>query len=360
MSECYIRNLNLKNFRNFSDKEIHLDSCSILITGLNGAGKTSLLEAISMLSAGKGLRGAKFQDQIKEGSDYWFLEFELKSYLGNVIINQKNSRNSSKRTLELNSQNITASELSNFASVFWLTPQLNTLFQESQSDRRKFFDRIVYAFHPNHASSIHKYEHYQRERLKILLMDYYDNNWVEVIEVKLTELAIEIGEARLKIKEKLQSTINDLDTTFPKIELVLESKLEDIIRNNSNPYQLVKEEYRNSRSEDSRAHRNHFGALKTDFYVIHLSKNMPAKFCSTGEQQSCLITLLLAQTESFIKEYSKKPILLLDELFVHLDYQNKAYLTDYINRQKIQTFVTSTEAELCIEFSNNAKIISLS
>jgi len=354
-----IKNLSLRDFRNFHEKEIALDSHQILITGLNGAGKTSILEAISMLSAGKGIRGAKFSEQIKAGSEGWFLKFELDSYLGNIILSQSNITKTTKRNLELNSRPITASELSNLSTVFWLTPQLNTLFQESQTDRRKFYDRIVYAFHPEHASNIHKYEHYQKERMKILLMEYYDSSWLDIIENKLTELAVTIATTRLKVKENLQKTIDGLVTTFPKIELELESSLESIVLNNDEPEQLVKAEYVQAREEDARSHRNHFGALKTDFSVIHMGKNMPAKLCSTGEQQACLIALLLAQSEAFIQEYAKKPILLLDELFVHLDHKNKKYLTDYIDSQKIQTIVTTTEAELCAEFAANAQVIEL-
>ena len=359
MLESRIKNLKIENFRNFYSKEFVFESNKILISGPNGSGKTSVLEAISLMSAGKGIKGSKFSEQITFESQEWFLKFHLESYIGNVIIEQNHSDARSKRNLFLNSRTITATELNKLTTIFWPTPQLNGLFQESQSIRRKYYDRIVYAFFHEHASNIHKYEHYQTERLKILMMDYYDKNWVDVIENKLTELAIKISNSRIAVKNLVQNSIDNMDGMFPKITIFLEGDLEKIIEQDVNPTEKIKEKYKNSRIEDTRAHRNHFGALKTDFFVHHNTKNIIAKSCSTGEQQACMITLLLGQTRAFLDNERKKPILLLDELFVHLDYNNRVYLTEYISEQQIQTIVTTTESHLCSEFASNAYIIEL-
>ncbi len=362
LSECNIKTIFIKNFRNFIEKEINLDSKQILITGLNGAGKTSILEAISMLSAGKGIKNAKFHDQIRLDSNGWHLKFDMDSYIGSIIVEQSTTIENARRTIELNSRNIGPAELIKLSSIFWLTPQQNTLFQESPQDRRKFYDRVVYGFEHEHATNITQYEHYQKERFKILMMDYFDSAWVDAVEIKLTELALKISSSRIRLKYELQKVIDELDTPFPKIEIQIDSSLEKIIESENRMdlrIELIKNEYEKSRKKDIESHRTHFGALKADFSAIHKGKNIQAKFCSTGEQQSCLITLLLAQTDLFLKSMNKNPILLLDELFVHLDNKNKEYLTDYIKLNSIQTIVTTTEKELCSDFAKHAKLIGL-
>lgn len=359
MLESQVKKLRIKNFRNFKEKELEFTNNQILICGPNGSGKTSILEALSLLSPGKGIKTAKFAEQINFRADNWFLQFELESYLGNVYIEQNYTQENNKRNISLNARTISQSELSKLTSIFWLTPQKNGLFQESQSDRRRYYDRIVYAFVNDHASNINKYEHYQTERLKILSMDYYDTQWLDIVEDKLTDLAIKISQARAKVKSLLQETTDKMDSTFPKIKIHLESKLDEIINISQEPTEEIKEQYKNTRIDDARIHRNHFGALKTDFYVDHSVKNTTAKLCSTGEQQACLISLLLAQTEAFISQEGKKPILLLDELFVHLDQKNRSFLTEYISSRKTQTIVTTTEKELCNEFADLASIIEL-
>jgi len=360
--ECNIKNIFIKNFRNFQEKEIKFDYKQVLITGANGSGKTSILEAISMLAVGKGIKNAKFHDQIRLGSNEWYLKFGVDSYIGNIIIEQFIKAENSRRTMQLNSRIITPHELANLSSIFWLTPQQNTLFQETIQNRRKFFDRIVYCFEREHATNLTQYEHYQKERLKILIMEYYDLAWVEAEEDKLAELSQKISSSRIKLKYELQKTIDELDTPFPKIKIYLNSTLEKIIENESNykeQLRLIKDEYKNSRKKDAESHKTHFGALKADFSATHFVKNIEAKFCSTGEQQSCLITLLLAQTSLFLKKMKKNPILLLDELFVHLDEGNKEYLTQHIESNSIQVIVTTTEKELCSSFAKLAQIITL-
>ncbi len=359
MLESQVKKVRIENFRNFKENELEFIDNLILICGPNGSGKTSILEAISLLSPGKGIKNAKFSEQINFNAKNWYLQFELNSYIGNISLEQNHHTESNKRSISLNSRVIPQTELSKLTTIFWLTPQKNGLFQESQSDRRRYYDRIVYAFVNDHATNLNKYEHYQTERLKILTMDYYDSKWVEVVENKLTELAIKISMARAKIKTLLQHTSDNMKSTFPKIEIHLDSKLDEIVSLSQDPAEAIKEEYIKSRAEDARIHRNHFGALKTDFSVHHSAKNTAAKFCSTGEQQACMISLLLAQTEAFITEENKTPILLLDELFVHLDNKNRSFLTEYLKDRKTQTIVTTTEKELCNEFASYANIIEL-
>lgn len=361
MENCFIENLTLTNFRNFHQTTIPFNSNYILIIGKNGSGKTSLLEAISLLFAGKGLRGSKFHEIISDTENLAQLDFNLRSYKGKLNLQISLEKDKSKRNIKLNGEKIPPKELRELAMPFWLTPQLNILFNEGQSTRRKYFDKITYIFNEEHASNLNKYEYYQRERLKIISEYNYDQEWASIIETKLKDLAYEICRARHNTKNLLNDKIEKFETNFPKIQINLNSEIDNIYINKNE--EAFKEKVQNLflryRQQDAKAHKTFFGALKTEFSALYLKKNKNVAICSTGEQQASLITITIIVCELYIKKFSKKPILLLDELFVHLDEKNKEYLIDFLKNNEIQTFVTSTEAELCSKFSEMAEIVNL-
>lgn len=357
--ESYIKEISLENYRNFKFKTLNFDAKQILIIGENGAGKTSILEAISLLTASKGLRGEKLSNLINTESDYYKLSYDIESYLGNILINQELDKNIGKRIIQMNDKKISTTELTKFVNIFWLIPQQNTLFQHSAQDRRKLFDRIVFSFYPDHAASVNKYEHYQRERIQILTTDYYDSKWAEIVEEKLTVLAIDITQKRFEIRDNLNKVISNFVTEFPKITIELNGELETIFAISSNKENDIKKIFLSSRERDIQSHKTHFGALKTDMNIIHKTKNQNAFLCSTGEQQACLVSLILGHTELFKTTFNKKPIILLDELFAHLDYRRRNELSEYLANESIQTFVTSTENEFCELYAKNAEIIHI-
>lgn len=359
MHNSFLKKLKLSNFRNFSKFEADFSSNQILITGRNGSGKTSILESISLLFPGRGLRGSKFCEIISQDSQESNCYYETNSYIGDYNIAIELNKNNSKRSIKLNDSAISAKELNNLLMTFWIIPQQNILFNESQNVRRKFFDRLTFIFNPNHASQINKYEYYQRERIKIITEYAYDKSWVDIIEQKLAILAKEISDDRHNLLNKLNDTIEKIDTTFPKLSCALVSEIDNIYYHSNNFIDDIKLIFKKNRNEDSNSHKTSFGVLKTDFRANFLSKNKDLSICSTGEQHAGLIAIKIAITEKFMNEKNKKPILLLDELFVHLDERNKEYLSHYLNKNNIQTFVTTTEKELCKDFAKNAQIISL-
>lgn len=370
-NKSYIKEIYLDSYRNFKNIEYEFSKGSNLIIGNNGTGKTNILESISLLAAGKGIRRSNFDDFIPLNSNFWHNKYKIHSYMGDMFVEQKFDSESNKRLIFLNEQKISQNDLINLSNIFWITPQQNILFLDTSQERRKFFDRIVYNFDFAHASKIAKYEHYQKERMKIILQDNYDSKWVEIIEKKLSELVADVTFHRHKILSELQFFIDKEETIFPHINLKLDSEIDRFyvsISIYNSDYHLVKEKlqeyslstFANNREKDARLHKTNFGSHKTDFFAILSDKNIEAKFCSTGEQQSILITIILSLIKLFTDKYQKKPIILLDEIFTHLDEDRRIILSEFLVNMDLQSFVTSTEDDFCQFYAKNSNIIKTS
>ena len=344
MHHIYLETLHLENYRNFKNLEIKVGNNPVIVIGENGSGKTNILEAISLFFPGRGIRSAKLDDICKRDTDYCSAHSLLQSKLGPAQITTHFNRGSSKRSTEFNGAKIQNNELSKFSSMIWLTPQMDGIFSAGISDRRKFFDRIVYNFNPSHAAIVHKYEYYMYERNKILAQDRIDENWLKVIEEKMAELSIEIASNRLKALIDIQEAINNLDNEFPKAILSIDGTVEQkISTNHAMVIDFIKAELFTTRTHDKLSGRTNFGVHKSDFLVIHKEKNALAKLCSTGEQKAMLIAIILAEVNYSIKEKIAKPILLLDEVFVHLDNRRKQYLIDFFIEVGLQLWITATD-----------------
>lgn len=361
MNNIYLQKLKLINYRNFENFEISVSNNPILIIGENGSGKTNILEAISLFSPGRGLRSAKLDEICRVGSSHSSANALLQSKLGPAEILTKLQSETGRRATEFNGVKMQNNELAKVSTIIWLTPQMDGLFCSGISERRKFFDRIVYNFIPSHAIAVGKYEHYMQERSKALLQDYFDTNWLRVVEEKMAELSIEITINRLNIIEQMQKAIDNLDNDFPKAILSISGVVEDKILKNSQTElcPFIAGELLATRNRDKISHRTNFGVHRSDFIVTHREKNVVAKFCSTGEQKSMLIALILAQVNYAIRENISSPILLLDEVFVHLDKKRKQYLVEYFLSVGLQTWVTGTDSSGIELLENKSELIRL-
>jgi DNA replication and repair protein RecF len=360
MKQVHIKQINFQNYRNFSEFSIDCTEGINIICGPNGSGKTNILESISLLSPGKGLKSAHFDDVCKSSERAWQSKFNLQSKIGIAEISMSHSLQERSRKLSYNGSKMSSSELPNLLNVVWLTPQMEDLFLGGASSRRKFLDRIVFNFDNNYAKTIVKYEHFLRERNKILSQGYSsaESSWLDTLEEKMTAEAEVIEKARKLAVDLMQKSIDSLDTPFPKAHLKL-SVLSDGQENWGDFSEKYRAELKAKRQKDAYSGRANFGVHRSDLLVSYEDKKREARMCSTGEQKALLISLTLASIELIRHNTDSAPIILLDELFVHLDENRKKHLADYIIGSKLQTFITTTDIVGLDELAKLANIKNL-
>lgn len=361
MKKVILRSVNLSEYRNFPLFSAEFSPEINIFIGPNGSGKTNILESVSLLCPGKGLKHSKYDEICKQGTNFWKSNFTLESKLGATQIDNYYNVDSKNRSIHYNGSKIASTELVNLLNIIWLTPQMEGLFLGPASNRRKFLDRLTYNFYPNHLKHLIKYDYYIQERNKCL----YDrdwalkSSWLDIIEDKIVNEAISIHKSREECIKKIQSEINDLQTSFPKASLALSNLFEELPTTDHNLRDNYMDLLRNNRKKDSYSGRTSIGVHKADLLVEYQITNTAAKYCSTGEQKALLISLMLASVNAIIATTEAKPIILLDELFVHLDQTRRQELSDYIMSTKIQTFITTTDMIGLKFLQGNANIINL-
>lgn len=343
-----IQKLQLNNFRNFESFSADFSHGISLIIGPNGAGKTNLLEAVSNLVPGRGIRGALGHDICKFGAGGWCIDAVLGTKLGPANFRLGYDLPTRKKHLEFNGNKITLSELSNFTSAIWLTPQMDGLFIGAASDRKRFLDRLVLANFLNHASLVTQYEKLQKERMNILENNILDDSWLSIIEKDMVSFSIDITKNRLATIDLLNDNIKNIDSTFPKAFLTLSSPLLEYL----DAPESIADKFKNYRFQDKESGKTNFGANKVDFTTHYGIENIPANYCSTGQQKSLLISILMAHQIAVSKSNSIMPVLLLDEVFVHLDDKKRACLAEFLIVNKSQVLITSTESEVELLLKN--------
>lgn len=358
-----ITSLSLHHFRNYEQLELQTDAPIIILSGHNGAGKTNLLEAVSLLTPGRGLRRAKFSEMDAQGrgqanqhlastdsESCWVISAEIrKREVSHQLGTMRDATASGERRLvkidgaKARSQN----ELSRLLAMSWLTPAMDSLFRDSDGDRRRFIDRLVYAFSPSHASHVSGYEKAMRER-NALLKDAIDNpEWYSALEHKMAEAATEIASARIAMLAQLNSAINASHHGFPKADLSLNGEVEGWVCEGLSTEEVAKKmriQWQQSRRSDMAAGRTLRGAHKTIVEITHIDKHMPAALCSTGEQKALLLSIVLSHALARRTLTGVAPIMLLDEVVAHLDTQRRMQLFDSLNEIGAQCWLTGTDA----------------
>ena len=379
--------LTLTDFRNYPFLRIEAPLKPVIVTGENGAGKTNILEAISFLTPGRGLRGARLAD-IKRitpalvTSEYQPTEIANTSWAVSATVQQgedeidigtaaeKSVRETSdddvksfeRRIVKINNQKVSSqAELGAYFSAVWLTPQMDRLFRGGSQPRRSFLDRLVYAFDLEHAKRTASFEHLYREWYQLLKSGRYDNVWLSSLEEQMAGLGVAIAAARREQIAKLNSFIeHEPDDIFPNVSMELDGKIEKLLDKMpavevEDAYmQMLKSQRKNVLYNDTVD-----GVNRTDFKVYYKKKRMPAELCSTGEQKSLLISIILAQSKCQTLHQGFAPVLLLDEVAAHLDDVKREALLEKLRELQVQAWITSTDPELFSSLSGEALFLNV-
>ena len=354
---AFIRSLQLTHFRCYDGARLDgLISGPVVLTGPNGAGKTNVLEAVSLLSPGRGLRGAKISEmQQRDAPSPWALSAEMGTPFGSIRIGTGLDANSAteKRIVRINGETAKAqTALAEYLACVWLTPQMDRLFLEGSSARRKFLDRLIFAFDPGHAGRVTRYENAMSQRSKILReSDRPDPVWLDGLEAQMAETGVAIAAARTEFLTILQRACDQghvEETLFPRAFMRLSGTIEELLAQVPalEVEDMFRYQLRDSRSVDARTGGAATGPHKADLAVTYAAKNMPADQCSTGEQKALLIGITLAHSRLMAVERGAPPILLLDEVAAHLDENRRAALYDILLGLGGQVWMTGTDALL--------------
>lgn len=356
--KSFLNSIDLFNFRNHSNFVIdRLNSESVVITGRNGLGKTNILEAISLLSATKGLRGAKISDlnNLNNTEGNWRIKtlYSSKFGLKEIISSRNVSANTSRetRTVQIDGNSIKKkSELNDILKIVWLTPPMQQLFVNSSKERRAFFDHIVSNFFSDHIHNLGTYDKYMKERLKLLKENKFDKYWLSALEQNMNNYAKLISDARMQTLSFIQNSIDKNPSPFAKAEIFF------VNEPLQNDYLELLEK---NRKLDSITGRTNSGPHLFDINTMFKEKNMPAKFCSTGEQKTLLLNIILAQVSAIIERFKITPIVLLDEVISHLDDINRKLLFDEIIKLDTQTWFSGLDPKSFKYIENYARFITV-
>ncbi|HVT24071.1 MAG TPA: DNA replication/repair protein RecF [Rhizomicrobium sp.] len=357
--------LTLTNFRSYASGEIATTGRPVVLVGPNGAGKTNVLDALSLLSPGRGLRGAKLSEHIRRGPSVqsdalWGVAATVthdgEGYeIGTGLTLGPNG--GERRQLRLNgAPAASTADLSEILQINWLTPAMDRLFIESASGRRRFLDRLVFGFDAGHARRSVRYETAMRERARLLKFGPRDPAWLDGLEAEMAQAGAEMIAARAETAARLNRALERRGEAgvFPCAQLAVAGEADALLQESSDAVATLRERLSRARMRDAEAGRTTFGPHLSDLAVRHTQKRVDARECSTGEQKALLISIILAQAwES--SHIGGAPILLLDEIAAHLDATRRAALAGEILALGAQAWMTGTDISLFEAFGSHAQ-----
>jgi DNA replication and repair protein RecF len=356
MTSAFIRRLTLSNFRSYHAAQIELGQAGpVVLTGANGAGKTNLIEAISMLAPGRGLRRATMEElAFSEGDGAWAVSAEIEGMLGLATLGTgidppAGEDSAPSRICRIDRESVgSAAAFADHLRVVWLVPAMDPLFNGPASERRRFLDRLVLAVDAQHSSRVAALERSLRSRNRLLEDAVSDSHWLDAVEHETAEVAVAVAAARAETVGRLAGALaggRDQAPEFPLAEIALDGWMEKLL-----PYHSaieIEDRYRallkDNRARDAAAGRTLDGPHLSDLSVSHAGKGIPASEASTGEQKALLIRLVLAHA-GLIKDMTGfAPLLLLDEIIAHLDPTRRAALYDALANLGAQVWMTGAD-----------------
>ena len=367
-----ITTLALTDFRSYASASLPVSGGAVVLHGPNGAGKTNLLEAISLLTPGKGLRGATAQEMGRREPGEavgraWAVmvtrdEDGEEVRLGTGV----QTPGAARRIVRIDGETAPPGRLLDHLRPVWATPEQDRLFSDARAARLRFFDRLVFAADPDHAATVSAYEKALRERLRLLTDGAEgkpaDPLWLDALEARLSEAGARAATARTRALVALQAGIDARgDRPFPQADLGLTGAAEEMAAAGADEADVVGmlgEGFVRARGRDAAAGRSLFGPHRSDLTAIHREKNRPAAEGSSGEQKALVLNLILAQVGRLAGQKAQ-PVLLLDEAPAHLDEVRRAALFDEIEALGLQAFMTGTERSLFAALEGRAQFVSV-
>ena len=367
-----ITSLALTDFRSYASASLQVSGGAVVLHGPNGAGKTNLLEAISLLTPGKGLRGATAQEMGRREPGEatgraWAVMVTLDEDGEEVRLGTGvQTPGAARRIVRIDGETAPPGRLLDHLRPVWATPEQDRLFSDARAGRLRFFDRLVFAADPDHAATVSTYEKALRERLKLLTDGAEgrpaDPLWLDALEARLSEAGARAAMARTRALAALQSGIDARDDRpFPQADLGLTGPAEEMAATGADEVDILGmlgEGFMRARGRDAAAGRSLFGPHRSDLTAIHREKNRPAAEGSSGEQKALVLNLILAQVGRLAGQRAQ-PVLLLDEAPAHLDEARRAALFDEIEALQLQAFMTGTERSLFAALEGRAQFVSV-
>jgi DNA replication and repair protein RecF len=344
--------LTLRDFRNHAALEIRPQTKFIALHGSNGAGKTNILEAVSLLVPGRGIRRAAMSDMVRNvGGGGFAIVAEVS---GNVIGTGVTADQPERRKVRVNESNATINSLGEWLSVIWLTPTMDRLFADGAAARRRFLDRLVLALNPGHARHSSRYEKAMQQRNRLLSSALpTDPLWLDALEAQMAESGRAIQVARTSVVTALSS---QLLATPPGPFAIPQINLVDKVPTADGDLASA---WRQGRNRDAAAGRTLIGPHRADLEVVHSASGQVAEQCSTGEQKALLLSLILAHAALVSAQRDAPPILLLDEIAAHLDPSRRTALFALLEDTGAQVWMTGTEPELFHGIGPSAQLLAI-
>ena len=357
-----IKNIEFSNFRNFKYFKTTFNNNLNIFFGDNGSGKTNILEGISLIAKGRGIRNSNISNLIKNKKENFKIRNTLEIQKNNFDVEIYANKNNDKYKKIIKINDDTSKEsldyLNNSVSFLTFLPEMERLFQTSPIYRRNFLDRLIFSGRNDYNKLINKYKKYLFERNKILQNDSFDTNWLNQIEKDISKIGFEIYESRYLQLKLLNSNLNSLENSI-KFKFSISFEMKDIFFDKNLNIDKYILKLKDTRHIDKASGGTKIGPHKSDF-LVSINDGFEASLLSTGQQKTIVLMMLLAQCNLLIKEKNITPILLLDEIGSHLDINNRKLILDMINEFDIQFFLTGTEKNLFSFVSTNAKFYNIS
>jgi DNA replication and repair protein RecF len=355
-----VRRLALSDFRCYPALRLEVDPRPVVLTGANGAGKTNLLEALSFLTPGRGLRRATISEVARTAAGPgapWAVAAVVDGPAGRVEIGTGRERDAERRTVRVDGAPAKPGDLAALVSALWLVPAMDRIFTEGAGGRRRFLDRLVFGLDAGHAARAGGYEHAMRERTRLLRAGGADPAWLAALEDGMARHGVAMAAARLEAVARLDQACRQGLGPFPAARLAVAGEVEGWLAEQAPPEaeDRLRSALRLARARDEAAGAATVGPHRSDLAVRHAGKDMPAGQCSTGEQKAVLVAIVLAQARVQAARRGMAPLLLLDEVVAHLDVLRRTALFDELCALGAQSWMTGTDEQLFAGFGDRAQ-----